>query len=246
MPEFHTLRAVLGLSQLAIVAVLLHRDIGYLLRFGVLMFASAAMNLAPAHPTDSTWKYFVQVPAYAVILGMTLDATLELFAFLRRRSFIEERVALLTFAGIIGLIPIWVIWTWPGENWYQNAMLFRHYFLMWMAAGFLAAWCWLRIARPIHMSLQIADHGEFWATWLITSAALAGTTKYGALWKVAQWQGGETVWRVASDALILSQVCICCGFLFNCWSWKPDAAVQDALHGPQVPEPYRLRRPLHL
>ncbi len=244
MLEFHLLRAALGLLQLAIVGVLLHRDIGYLLRFGVLMFASAAMNLAPAHPTDQTWKFFVQVPAFAVILVMTIDATLELFAFLRRRTFIEERTALLIFSSIAGLVPVWVFWQWPGENWYQNIMLLRQYALMWVATGFIVAWCWLRAVRPIHLCIQTADHGEFWGAWLVT-AAMSSTTKYGALWRFAQWQGNDVLWRVTSDAVLLCQVCICCGFVFNCWNWKNDAAPVE-LRDLQALEPYQRRRLQHL
>jgi hypothetical protein len=246
MFEFHLMRTALGLIQLGIVAVLLHRDIGYLLRFGVLMFASAAMNLAPAHPTDDTWKYFVQVPAYAAILAMTIDATLEFFAFLRRRTFIEERSALLVFASIVGLIPVWVLWTWPGENWYQNAMLIRQFVLIWLASGFVVSWCWLRAVRPIHASVHICDQGEFWGIWLVSAAALSSTTKYGVLWKFAQWQGNETLWRVTSDAVLLAQICICCGFLFNCWNWKSDDVAPVESPDPQAPAPYQQRRLLHL
>jgi hypothetical protein len=232
--------------QLSIVALLIHRDIGYLLRFGILMFASAAMNLAPAHPEDETWKYFLQMPAYLVILALTADATVEIFAFLRRRTFIEERLALLTFAGIVGIIPVWICWTWPGENWYQSAMLLRQYFLMWLTAGFLTAWCWLRGVRPIHMSQHIEDHGELWALWLMSSAVLASTTKWGVLWKFAQWQGGDTLWRIATDVALVAQAGICGGFLFNLRNWKTDGvAVPIGLHGPQALAPSQLHRPLN-
>ncbi len=244
MAEFHTLRVVLGLAQLVICAVLWRKSVGYLFKFGVLMFGSAALNLAPAHPMDNGWKYFIQIPAYAIAGVMTLDATLEIFAFMRRRTFIEERIALLTFAGIVGLIPVWVFWSWPGENWYQFVMLARQYYLMWLAAGYLAAWCWLRSARPIHMAMQVADHGEFWGCWLITSAALASTTKYGALWRFAKWAHGEGTWRVVSDAILLAQLCICCAFLFNLLNWKDDAARDVSPYLPD-PAPSRLRHQLN-
>ncbi len=243
MAEFHTLRVVLGLAQLVICAVLIRRDIGYLLRFGILMFSSAALNLAPAHPTDSTWKYFVQVPAYAVILLMTTDATIEFFAFLKRRTFIEERTALLTFAGIVGLIPVWVFWSWNGENWYQQFMLARQFFLMWLASGYIAAWCWLRAVRPIHMTMQIADHGEFWGFWLVAATVASSTTKYGALWRFLDWQGGGILWRVVSDATLVTQLCICCAFMFNLNHWS-DAARDVSPYLPD-PAPSQLRHQLN-
>jgi hypothetical protein len=244
MFEISFLRAVLGLMQLAIVAVLLHRGIGYLLRFGALMFACAAANLMPASPHDDAWKYFLQVPAYAVILVLTADATLEFFGFLKSRTFIEERLALLTFAGFVGLIPVWIFWTWPGENWYQNVMLLRQYGLMALSAGFIVSWAWLRSVRPIHASRRLVDHGEFWGLWLISAAVLSSTTKYGALWKFAQWKGAETLWQVATEVVLLSQVCICCGFLFNLWNWKADAARAESID-PRAPEPFQLRHRLN-
>ncbi len=243
MLEFHLLRGVLGLMQLAIVAVMLHRDVGYLLRFGCLMFASAAVNLIPAHPDDAMWKYYVQIPAYAVILVLAIDSTFEFFAFLRRRTFAEERIALLTFAGIVGLIPVWLFWTFPGETWYQNVMLLRQYTLMALSAGFMVSWVWLRAVRPIHASRQIVDHGEFWGLWLITSALLASTTKYGALWKFAQWKGGDVLWQVSTEVVLLAQICICCGFIFNLTSWKGDAAQVES-PDPPIPALSPLLRQL--
>jgi len=241
MFEFHLLRVILGLMQLAIVVVLLQRDIGYLVRFGVLMFVSGAMNLAPAYPDDESWKYFLQVPTYAVILALMIDATIEFFAFLRRRTFIEERGALLVFAAIVGLIPVWIFWVWPGDNWYQNVMLIREYVLMWLAAGFLAAWCWLRAVRPVYTEHRIADHGEFWGFWLISAAALASTTKHGAIWRFSEWKGSEDLWRIATDVALLAQVCICVGFLVNLRSWKDDAA-PAVLPDPPAPGLTQLRR----
>jgi hypothetical protein len=246
MFEYNALRIALGLMQMGIVWILLKRDIGYLTRFGILMFASGALHLAPAYPEAETWKLYVQIPAYAVILFLTADATLEFFAFLRRRTFIEERSALLSFAVIVGLIPVWVFWGWFGDNWYQTAMLARQYILIWLTGGYIAAWLWLRAARPIHMEMRIADHGEFWGFWLLVTAAHASTTKWGVLWRFAQWKGSESIWRIAGDVLLIAQICICCGFVVNLWNWKLSAAVPAALPDPQSPANHLLRRPLSL
>ncbi len=248
MTEYHTLRALLGLMQIGIVYVLWRNDIGYLWRFGLAMLASAVMNIAPAFPDDDGWKHFVQIPAYVVMLLLTAEATLEFFAFLRRRTFIEERSALLVWASIIGLIPVWIFIWWPGENLYQDFMLIRQYALMWMAGSYLAAWCWLRSVRPIHMELQISDHGEFWGFWLLTSAALASSTKWGVLWRFAEWRGGEPVWRVAVDVLLLGQICIGFAFCANLWRWRADKGDDAALNeqaDPPSPAGYLPRRLLH-
>jgi|KBSSwiStaDraftv2_1062776.scaffolds.fasta_scaffold56622_3 hypothetical protein len=249
MFEFHALRATLGLMQIGIIWVLLRRDIGYLWRFGVVMFASAAMNIAPSFPHDASWQMFVQIPAYLIIFILTAEATLELFAFLRRRTFIEERAALIAWAAMVGLIPVWICWWWPGDNWYQNVLLIRQYALMWLTGGYWAAWFWLRAARPIHMELQIADHGEFWGFWLLIATTHASTTKWGVFWRFLEWQGSADLWRIAGDFLTLTQICICCGFLVNLWRWKQDddaAAVPISL--PDLPnlEQSRPRRLLHL
>ncbi len=248
MLEYNILRAWLGLMELGIIWVLLRKDIGYLWRFGVVMFASAAMHLAPVHPNSAAWQQFVQVPAYLLIFILTLEATFELFAFLRRRTFLEERGALIAWASVVGLIPVWVCWRWPGDDWYQSVMLVRQYALMWLAAAYLAAWGWLRAMRPIHMEQQVADHGEFWVFWLLISAAHASTTKYGTLWAFMDWQGSYAIWRIVGDFLTLAQICVCCGFMVNLWNWKPDAAAVAPDESPDLryPEPSQPRRLLHL
>jgi hypothetical protein len=248
MFEFHALRALLGLMQIGIVWILLKRDIGYLWRFGITMFASAALNLAPSHPNSESWQQLIQIPAYVVIFILMGEATVELFAFLRRRTFIEERSALFSLAAVAGMIPVWVCWYWPGDDWYQSALLVRQYALMWLAGAYLTAWCWLRAVRPIHMELQIADHGEFWGFWLLSAAAHASTTKYGLLWRFAQWHDGESIWRITGDALLLAQLCICFGFMVNLWKWRnADGDVAQA-GSPDLPAlaPYHQRGLLHL
>jgi len=224
MIEYNTLRAILGAFQVVIVYILWRNDIGYLWRFGLLMLASAAYNLAPSFPRSEDWQNFIQVPAFAILFGLTAAATLEFFAFLKRRTFVEERSALLGWAGTMGFVPVWIFWWWPGDDAYQNFMLIRQYALMWLAGSYLAAWIWLRAIRPIHAELKVADHGEFWGFWLIAGAAMASTTKWGAVWRFAQWQGAESVWRVVVAAVLIAQICICFAFCLNLWKWKASEA----------------------
>ncbi len=246
MAEYHTLRALLGIMQVAIVWILWKGDIGYLLRFGLVMFASAAWNLAPAFPYSAAWQHYIQIPAYVVMFSLMATATLEFFGFLRRRTFIEERSALLLWASVMGLIPVWIFWWWPGDDFYQSFMLARQYGLMWMAGAYLAAWCWLRAIRPVHAELRISDHGEFWGAWLVSAALLSSTTKWGVLWRYSQWKDGDVIWRTASDIIVLVQICICAGFVFNLTSWKASGdAAQDVPVGPQDPARYQTRRLLH-
>ncbi len=247
MFEYHTLRACLGIMQIGIVWVLWRNDIGYLWRFGLAMLAGAVVNIAPAYPSNDAWKHYIQIPAYTVLLGITVDATLEFFAFLRRRTFIEERMALLGWAGVMGLIPVWIFWWWPGENAYQDFMLARQYALLWLASSYLCAWIWLRAVRPVHAELQIADHGEFWGFWLASAAAMASTTKWGIVWRFAQWRGGEDIWRMAVDAMLIAQICICFGFAVNLWRWRQASdVVQDEQDDPLSPAHFQRHRLLHL
>lgn len=220
MFEFHALRAILGIMQLGIVWILLKNDIGYLWRFGITMFACAASNLAPALPHNENWQHYIQFPAYVLIFGLTADATFEFFAFLRRRTFIEERSALVALSVVGGLIPVWIFWLMPSSDWYQTAMLARQYGMMWLTGGYLIALLWLRKIRPIHMELQIADHSIFWGYWLLAVTAHASTTKMGVLWRFAQWQDAGELWRVIGDVLLLAQIVICSGFVFNLWRWR--------------------------
>ncbi len=249
MFEYHALRATLGLLQIGILWILLKKDIGYLWRFGFVMFASAVMNLAPAHPNDRAWQQFVQTPVFLVLFILTAEATLELFAFLRRRTFVEERIALLAWSAVVGIIPVWICWYWPGDDWYQNVLLARQYALFWLAGGYWAAWFWLRAMRPVHIELQIAEHGQFWGFWLLFACAHASTTKYGAFWRFAAWGNSGELWRLTGDFLTLAQICICCGFAVNLWNWKQDAdetAPPIELPDPLNPERFRRRRLLHL
>ncbi len=248
MFEYHALRVALGISELLLVWILWKNDIGYLWRFGLLMFAMSAANLAPAYPSDEAWQWAIQIPAYAAIFVLMAAVTVEFFAFLRRRTFIEERAALLSWSGVMGLIPVWIFWWWPGETLYQNIMLARQYALIWLAGTYLAAWIWLRAIRPIHAELQLADHGEFWGFWLISAAALSSTTKWGILWRFTQWEGGEQVWRAASDTVMLVQIVICAAFAFNLLKWKnlvSGVAPDESLY-PQDPARFQQRRLLHL
>ncbi len=234
--------------QIGIVWLLWKNDVGYLLRFGLVMFASAAWNLAPSFPYNEDWQSFVQIPAYIILFALTASATIEFFGFLRRRTFLEERSALLLWASVMGLIPVWIFWWSPGgDDVYQNVMLARQYGLMWMAGAYLAAWCWLRAIRPVHAELRIADHGEFWGAWLVSTAVLSSTTKWGVLWRFSHWQDGDVVWRTASDIVILVQVCICAGFIFNLSRWKAEAGadVPVGLADPQSPGRFQTRRLLH-
>ncbi len=248
MLEYDTLRLVLGISQLVLVWILWRVDIGYLWRFGILMFASAAFNIAPAYPYNEAWQWAVQIPASVVLFVMTASATLEFFGFLRRRTFIEERMALLAWSGVMGLIPIWIFWWWPAENLYQGIMLARQYALMWLAGTYLSAWVWLRAIRPVHAELQIADHGEFWGFWLLSTAAMASTTKWGVIWRFAEWQGGELMWRAACDTILLVQLFICAAFAFNLLRWiaLDVGSIPGAAFGPPNPARFQRRRLLHL
>lgn len=246
MLEFHALRALLGTMQIGIVWILLKHDIGYLWRFGVLMFACAASNIAPAFPHSEAWQKYVQFPAYVLIFWMTAEATLEIFAILRRRTFIEEHSALVAFSCVAGLLPVWVFWWWPGEDWYQTAMLARQYLLVWLTGGYVAAWFWLRKARPVHMEQRICDHGEFWAFWLLAATAHASTTKWGILWRFSQWRDAGALWRVVGDVLLMAQVVICFGFVLNLWKWRhvdENDPAQDEISGLHAPALFRRLHP---
>ncbi len=248
MLEYNTLRIVLGLSQLVLVWILWRVDIGYLWRFGLLMFANAAFNLAPAYPSSETWQWSIQIPVFVLLFGLTASATLEVFSFLRRRTFVEERLALLAWSGVMGLIPVWIFWWWPPDDLYQGFMLVRQYALMWLAGSYLAAWAWLRAIRPIHAELQIADHGEFWGFWLLSAVAMSSTTKWGAIWRFAEWKGGESLWRAACDTILLVQLVICAAFAFNLLRWVAldVGGIPGASFGPPDLERFQKRRLLHL
>ena len=244
MLEYHALRAVLGLAQLVLVWGIRRRDIGYLWWFGCLMYANGIFNLLPALPRATEWKHWIQIPMSIGTLALTIAATVEIFAFMRRRTFPQERSLLLCWAIVLAAIPVSAGWIWDAENWYQAVMIGRQYTLIGLACGFAGAWTWITWIRPIRIEHPIEHHGDMWFLWLVCSALLSTTTKGGIFWRLFPWDGGESIWRLSSDGLLIAQVWCAVGFALNLYHWRsgsPDAT-PIAISDPPVLGP---SRPLH-
>ncbi len=219
MPEYHVIRAILGLAQLCTVWMIRRRDVGYLWWFGCLMFLSGAWNIAPAFPDQPFWRYWTQVPVTVGMLVLTVAATTEIFAFMRRRTFHAERMLLLDWSVVLAGLAIACSWIWSAENWYQGVMIGRQYALIGLTAGFAGAWAWVMWLRPLRIESSIRHHGDMWTLWLVCSSVLASTTKGGIFWHLFPWQGSELTWRLASDMLLFGQIWCCVGFLINLYQW---------------------------
>jgi hypothetical protein len=247
MMEYQILRGSLGLLQVGIVWILRKKNIEHMPKLCALMSLSAVLNLCPAFPNSPLWKHYVQTPAFLFILCLTGAATVEFFGFLKSRTFIEERVALARWAATVGGISVWLFWSgWHPENWYQGIMLARQYVMVWLMGSFAAGWCWLVALRPIHMQLQTADHGQWWGGWLLLSSALAGTTKWGIVWRFIEWEGWEISWRTVSDCLIGAQIFVAAAIAVNLWYWREDApsvCAQDDLDDLQSLERFPTYHP---
>ncbi len=244
MPEYHAIRTLLGIAQLCTVWMIRRRDVGYLWWFGCLMFLSGAWNLAPSFPLNDAWKHWIQVPATIIILAMSVMATLEIFAFMQKRTFHAERMLLLDWSVVMAGLAIAASWFWEAENWYQAVMIARQYALIGLTAGFYGAWLWVTWLRPMHIESQIESHGDMWILWLFCATALSTTTKGGIFWALFPREGGEMIWRLSSDALMLAQLFCCESFALNLYHWhghSPDV-VPAYPHGLPTPAQYRLHR----
>lgn len=199
------------------------------------MFLSGIWNIAPAFPRNEVWKHWLQIPVTVATLALTIAATVEIFAFMRRRTFREERILLARMALIIAAIPIVAGWFWAAENWYQAVMIARQYAFVGLTAGFAGAWVWVTDVRPIRIESPIESHGDLWILWLFDAAALSSTTKGGIFWQVFPREGGEPIWRLASDALLFAQIWCCIGFALNLYHWRSTlSSIPNDLFDPQV------------
>lgn len=220
MPEYHILRAVLGLMQFAIAVLIVRRDVGYLFSFGVYMYVSFALNIAPALPTSEAYKLAVQIPAFVLLVILTIAASIELFTFLYRRTFRRERVLLVYCAAILAAVPITCGWIWRVENPYQAMMVIRQYALIGVTVATSFAWYWVRHIRPVKIEPQVSLQGVFWCCWIATTALLSTSTKGGLLWLAVNWEGGEGAWRYFSDVMLLGQILLCACFTINLHYWR--------------------------
>ncbi len=233
------LRAILGGLQLYIVWTVLRRNIGYVWWFAVLSALSGVYNLVPSYPYSDIWKHWIQTPVLMVTLALSILATFEIFAFMRRRTFAEERALLLAWGIVLAAAPVVLAWLWTPANWYQAVMVLRQYVLMGLTTGYAGAWLWVTWVRPLRIERQIEEHGSLWLAWLAASSVLSSTTTGGLFWLLAPRD--EWTWQYATGLALCAQCWTCVGVVINLKRWR---TVLDETPGelpdPQVPEPYRL------
>lgn len=228
--DYSSIRLALGLAQLAVAWLVWRRSVGYTFGFMFLMVAGGIFNVAPAIPTDEIWKHWVQVPSYGVLLAFTIAATIEAYAFLRRRTFPRERWLILAFSAVLGAAVVLAGWRWQPDNWYQAVMLARQYALLALCIGHCVAWFWVTIGRPVRMEDQTETHGTLWCVWLLCAALTASTTT-GGLWRIAAPMTTGAEWRQIGCVLMVAQALICVMFALNLRRWRGILKSIRACHG---------------
>ncbi len=232
MTAYDLLRLALGIAQLAVAWLVWHRSAGYIcFSFLFAMFGGGVYAVAPAYPQSELWKQGVQVPIYAALLAFTIASTIDVYAFLRRRTFPRERWLLLAFACALGAAVVAAGWWWHPTNWYQSIMLIRQYTLIGLCMGNFAAWYWVSHARPVPMEAQTEAHGVLWCVWLVC-AALASSTTTGGLWRLASPMTTGAMWREMGCFLMAAQILVCAGFALNLRRWR--IVVQPSSDGGRV------------
>jgi hypothetical protein len=225
--------------QLYIVWLILRRDIGYIWWFAVLAGFNGVFNLLPSYPYSATWKHWIQTPVLMVSLALTILATLEIFAFMRRRTFPQERALLLAWGIVLAATPVMVAWIWTPANWYQAMMILRQYALIGLTSGYCGAWLWVTWMRPLRIERQIEEHGNLWLAWLAASSVLSSTTTGGLFWLFSPRD--EWTWKFVTGLGLCAQCWTCAGVMLNLKSWRTVLAeIPDDIPDPQVPEPFRL------
>ncbi len=220
MTEYAAIRFALGVAQLAVAWLVWRRSVGYCFNLMVLMVAGGVFCIAPAYPNNEDWKQWVQVPSFAVLIGLTVAASVEVFAFLRRRTFSRERWLILAASSCISGAVVVAGWAWQPENWYQAFMLARQYALIALCVGYIASWVWVTSGRPVRMCNRLGEHGTLWCVWLVCVAVLSTTTKGGIWWSFYEWKGGEDVWRMTADMVMMAQIGVCAGLALNLQRWR--------------------------
>ncbi len=220
MTDYQILRLCLGIAESIVAYMVVRKNIGYCFGLGILMFFSAAYNIAPSYAEEPLWKHYIQTPCLLLFLGLTVAVTLDQFAFLRRRTFPRERGMLFSSACAIGCVPISAGWIWHPDNSYQALMLARQYILIGLAAGYASAWVWVTAAKPVSMEQPVRRQGGIWVAWLAVASLLASTTQGGLWWQVFRRDGGESAWRIGSEVLMGVQIGLCVLMAINLQMWR--------------------------
>ncbi len=194
------------------------RDLGYPFWFSLYAIGSALFNAFPAFPRALWWQSWVQFPYVVISLPLMIAATVELFAFLPRRTFPQERKLLLVGSVVAGCLPVSLARGGTPEDTYQVVMIVRQYLLVALATAGASAWWWVTRRRTLQIPPQVRVHGNLWCLWLALAAVLSATTKGGLVWQVLPWRGG--LWRDLVNALLIGQVLVMSGIWWNLRGWR--------------------------
>lgn len=225
MLEYYFLRAVLGSVETVLCAHIWRHRIRTPPVFLPCLALCAMADLLPAYPWLPEWWRYIWAPLATLRLILAILASVGLFSASQdtywrgvvvsltsaaAQMYSGERRKLFLFALATGCLPVAAGFHWWPENSLQAFAILRQYIALALAAGFSAAWCYVRFMRPLQIPPAIAQQGALWAVWLWTGAMMASTAKGGLLWLVAPWEGGLWLWRAVSDAglLILTAVCL--------------------------------------
>lgn len=223
MPEYHALRLTLALLQLSLCVRIVRRKAGYLLVFGLCMYADAIGNGIPADLYRGGWWRRVWLPLAIVRLALAICTSIDLFAFLRSRTVREERRLLLAWSALIGVMIMSAGWLWIPKDWFQAVITGRQYILMGLCAGTSAAWVYVRWLRPI--SAPPVDSKNLLIMQGVTTLPWSKTGDLGAAGRQSHIQLSETIgqlrmWLIWLVLLFLMSSTGAAGLTWVIFEWK--------------------------
>ncbi len=226
---FHAVRFSLGVGMAAIGISAWRRNSGTLFGFSIWCLLAGIFGIFPAFPAEEWWKYYVQFPILAIGLPLILLSSIDVFGFLPRHTYPQERALLAAGAFLVGMVPVVTGWLWLPENWYQAFMLSRQFALVAISTAYWAAWLWVSWIRPVQIPVDIRAHGWIWGAWLSVMVVMASTTKGGLWWVMFRWSGAESIWLAVFYVTAAAQIIIICllGLNLRRWPAVPRAGRRD-------------------
>lgn len=194
MPEYHILRALLGLLLLVLVRAL--RRIHWtselvacadaVFVFRIYWAFSAILHFLPARVWSGLWWRGIWLPLEVLHAGLIIGVTWVLFDAICWRLITRlERQLLVMMILAIGGILIIASWHWTPGNVFQALLTVRQYLYLVVTIGVIWEYWWFTLQRPlarIPEVLRVLALG--WCGWMFCQFVLSTTGAGGMIWTI--------------------------------------------------------------
>lgn len=213
MPEYHFLRLVLSILELAVAVTIMRGKSGSLFAWAIYCYAAGTADLIPAMMRSQIWAQAIWMPLRACLLLLLVWAVFDAYRFVVPYTRLTERLGL-TALGILvaGILLIPLSRTWAPSGRLQTFMRAREFIAIALAACHSTCWFWVRWYRPVPASALVRRHGLLlvgwlWIYWLASTSAEGGT-----LWLV-RWENEMLAWRWCSGVTMGTEIGLMVGWM---------------------------------